>query len=155
MSALDQVSTWVTGNVATSLRGCTCACFVRTWHYPKQQPPYICLLLRFFVPQFDVCPFSFYTSIHNYIFHAPRLFKKDSNWQHLSHNGRASYAAKNQDCIYSRSSSGIWLSSYSSLLKQMGTKCSGGGKLRATYRWFWPQVMRVVEGSSLCLAVVS
>lgn len=47
MSALDQVSTWVTGNVADSLGGRTCACFVRTWHYPKLQPPYICLLLYF------------------------------------------------------------------------------------------------------------
>ena len=42
-----------------------------------------------------------------------------------------------------------------SFYNEMGTKCSGGGKLRATYRWFWPQVMRVVEGSSLRLDVVS
>lgn len=33
MSALVQVSTWVTANVATPLIGRICILFVRTWHY--------------------------------------------------------------------------------------------------------------------------
>lgn len=60
----------------------------------------------FLVLQFSVFPFSFYTIIHNYIFHAPRLFLNDSNWHHMSYNGSASYIAKNQDCIHSADPAG-------------------------------------------------